>query len=168
MKNQARITKTITPSDVAKYFLYRAVQDGELVSPLKMQKLVYYAYSWTLVKNKKKLFNEKIEAWPSGPVIPSLYQELKNYGSAPIDEKYLGVKSEAGLGAVFSKFPTDIKDTLDVVYENYMTKTAFELVTLTHSEKPWVEARKGLSVTERSNKAISDDLIIKQYGQQTL
>lgn len=168
MKNQARITKTITPSDVAKYFLYRAVQDGELVSPLKMQKLVYYAYSWTLVKNKKKLFNEKIEAWPSGPVIPSLYQELKNYGSAPIDEKYLGVTSEAGLEAVFSKFPNDIKVTLDKVYESYMTKTAFELVALTHSEQPWTEARKGLSATEASNKSISDDLIIQQYGQQAL
>lgn len=166
MQKQVNITNTITPSDVAKYFLYRSVKDGDLVSPLKMQKLVYYAYVWTLVKNNRKLFGENIEAWPSGPVVPSLYQELKSYGSAPIDEKYLGVKNETELGAIFSKFPTDIKDTLDVVYENYMTKTAFELVTLTHSEKPWVETRKGLSATERSNRAISDDLIIRQYGQQ--
>ena len=59
MKYQAQTTNTIIPSDVAKYFLYRAIQDGELVSPLKMQKLLYYAYSWTLVKNKKKLFDLK-------------------------------------------------------------------------------------------------------------
>lgn len=166
MKNQARITKTITPSDVAKYLLYRSLEDGELVTPLKMQKLVYYAYVWTLVKNKKKLFEEKIEAWPSGPVVPSLYRELKDYGSSPIDEKYLGVKNEAELEPLFSKFPRDVKATLDEVYEDYMTKTAFELVSLTHSEKPWVEARKGLSSTESSSRPISDDLIVQQYGQQ--
>lgn len=166
MEYQTQSAKIITPSDVAKYFLYRAMQDGELVSPLKMQKLIYYAYSWTLVKNKKKLFGEKIEAWPSGPVVPSLYRELKGYGSAPIDENYLGVKNEAELGTLFSKFPKDVRTTLDKVYEDYMTKTAFELVTLTHSEKPWAETRKGLSAVESSNKPISDDLIIQQYGQQ--
>jgi len=167
MTLQIQKTIKLSPSDIAKYFLYRAVQDGELISPLKMQKLVYYAYSWTLVKNKKKLFDEKIEAWPVGPVIPSLYRELKNYGSAPIDQNYLGVKTKKELSAIFSKFPKDIKVTLDEVYNSYMTKTAFELVTLTHSEKPWAEARKGLSLTKSSNKAISDNLIIQEYGQKT-
>ncbi|KKQ36482.1 MAG: hypothetical protein US54_C0066G0006 [Candidatus Roizmanbacteria bacterium GW2011_GWA2_37_7] len=143
------------------------MQDGDLVSPLKMQKLVYYGYVWTLVKNKKRLFNEKIEAWPSGPVIPSLYRELKGYGSAPIDESFLSVKNEQELETLFSKFPKEFKTTLDEVYENYMTKTAFELVTLTHSEKPWLEARDGLPATQTSNNAISDDAIIKQYGGQT-
>lgn len=159
-------TANIDPSDVAKYFLYRSTQDGELVSPLKMQKLVYYAYVWTLIKNRRKLFNEKIEAWPSGPVVPSLYRKLKGYGSAPINEDYLGVKSEKELEAIFSKFSDDVKATLDKVYEDYMTKTAFELVTLTHSEKPWAETRKGLSATEPSNRPIPDDLILQQYGQQ--
>lgn len=157
----------INPSDIAKYFLYRSMQDGELVSPLKMQKLVYYAYSWTLVKNNKKLFEEKIEAWPSGPVVPSLYRELKNYGSAPIDENFFGVKSEKELEPIFSKFPKDVKATLDQVYDNYMTKTAFELVTLTHSEKPWREARDGLTSTAPSHNPISDTTILKEYGQKT-
>lgn len=167
MEDKIQNIGKIVPSDVAKYFLYRAMQDGELVSPLKMQKLVYYAYSWTLVNNGKRLFTEKIEAWPSGPVIPSLYRDLKGYGSAPINEDYLAVSSVAEFNKeISSKFPADVKTTLDKVYEEYMTKTAFELVTLTHSEKPWSEARKGLQVTESSNKSISDDLIIEQYGQE--
>lgn len=162
--NPQHISNKISPSDIAKYYLYRSMQDGELISPLKMQKLVYYAYSWTLVKNKKKLFDEKIEAWPSGPVVPSLYQNLKHYGSAPIDESFLNVKNENELNTLFSKIPKEVKTTLDEVYENYMTKTAFELVTLTHSEKPWLEARVGLSATQTSKNAISDDAIVKQYG----
>lgn len=158
-------TSTIIPSDVAKYFLYRATQDGELISPLKMQKLVYYGYAWTLVKNKEKLFKEQIEAWPNGPVIPSLYRELRGYESSPISAKYLGVTDEKGVEKLENKFPSDIRQTLDEVYEEYMTMTAFELVVLVHSEKPWMEARKGLAPSDRSNNPISDDSIIETYGQ---
>jgi uncharacterized phage-associated protein len=152
--------------DVAKYFLYRASQDGELITPLKMQKLVYYAYAWTLVKNNQQLFTEKIQAWPNGPVVPSLYQALKGYGAAPISSDFLGIKSETESNELFEKFSPEIKATLDDVYEKYMTKTAFELVVLTHSEKPWNEAREGLSPTEQSNKTISDSAIWQQYGSQ--
>ncbi|KKT42648.1 MAG: hypothetical protein UW64_C0016G0010 [Microgenomates group bacterium GW2011_GWC1_44_37] len=153
----------IIPSDIAKYFLYRSFQDGDLVTPLKMQKLVYYAYVWTLVKNRTKLFNEKIEAWQSGPVAPSLYRELRGYGSSPIGEAFLGSREE--LNKSLAKFSTEIKNTLDGVYEQYMTKTAFELVALTHSEKPWLEARDGLAPTQSGSVSISDKTIVQSYGQ---
>lgn len=159
------IAAKLTPSGIAKYFLYRASLDGDLVSPLKMQKLVYYAYAWALVKNKRKLFNENIEAWPNGPVLPSLYKELKKYGSAPIPEDFIDAGSEEELT---KQFPKDVLETLDKVYEKYMTLTAFELVVLTHSEKPWVEARKGLRSNETSHKPISDDHIKEQYSSATL
>lgn len=158
----------ITPEDVAKYFLYRAQQDGDLVSPLKMQKLVYYAYAWTLVRNNKQLFEEKIEAWANGPVVPSLYHQLKHYGSSPIRDDFLG-SSDKEVDEIFSaltqKFNKDVLETLGMVYEVYMTKTAFELVLSTHSELPWKEARKGLASTERGSEPITDKSIRLQYGK---
>lgn len=156
--------QNISPSDIAKYFLYRSTQDGDLVSPLKMQKLVYYAYAWTLVKNKKKLFDEQIQAWANGPVIPSLYRELKKYGSSPISEEYIGVSNEKEFNALLSKFPQDVMKTLNGVYEEYITKSAFELVVLTHSEKPWANARNGVATGEQSQAPISDKDIIQQYS----
>lgn len=156
----------IIASDIAKYFLYRSIQDGDLITPLKMQKLIYYAYVWTLVKSDKKLFDEKIQAWPNGPVVGSLYQELRNYGSAPIDAKYLGVEEEKELDKLFSKFSEDIKSTIDEVYEKYIPLSAFELVTLTHSEKPWLKAREGLGDTEPSNNTIDDEMILEEYGKK--
>ncbi len=150
----------LKPSDIAKYYLIRSTVDGELISPLKMQKLIYYAYVWNLVNNKKKLFDEKIEAWANGPVVPSLYQELKDFGSAPISELYLGDENSEGLK---QKFPSDILKTLDEVYEEYMKKTAFELVVMTHEEKPWLDAREGLEPTQNSNNEISDESIISYY-----
>ena len=64
------------------------------------------------------------------------------------------------------KIPDDVKETLDKVYKNYMTKTPFELVVLTHSELPWQEARKGLTSTEPCNSVISDKTIVAYYGQK--
>ncbi len=89
----ATTTSVATASDVARYFLGLATEDGDLITNLKMQKLVYYAYAWTLVKNDRKLFDEPIQAWANGPVVPSLYQELKCYRAGPIEEEFLAVES---------------------------------------------------------------------------
>ncbi len=156
----------LTAEDVAKFLLDRAFDDGELISPLKMQKLVYYAYAWFLVKTSTKLFEETIEAWANGPVVPTLYEQLKHYGSAPIDSVFLDWCSEEERNDFLKRFTTQQSTILNSVYEEYMTMTAFELVILTHTEKPWAEARKGLMTTESSNKPISDKLIIEQYGEE--
>lgn len=167
------VSSNISATDVAKYFLYRSFHDGDLISPLKMQKLVYYAYAWTLVINKKRLFNERIEAWANGPVVPSLYQQLRHYSASPIGADFLGSNIPEDLTAPedlsgFEKiFGIDVANTLDKVYNDYMTKTAFELVISTHSEKPWVSARAGLALTERSNRPILDNIIMEEYGQET-
>jgi uncharacterized phage-associated protein len=155
---------SLTASDIAKYYLIRSTDDGELISPLKMQKLIYYAYVWTLVKNRKRIFNERIEAWANGPVVRSLYQELRTYGSSPIPLEFLGSESPNELK---EKFPADVLSTLDEVYEQYMQRTAFELSVLTHNEQPWIQARGGLEPTQNSNNRISDDSIIEYYHAST-
>ncbi len=154
----------VTPNTIAKYFLVKSRDDGDLVSPLKIQKLVYYAYVWFLVNKNKKLFNEKIEAWPNGPVIPSLYKQLKRYGSSPINvEEFTKVKDENEYNNLTNLIPKNVRDLLDKVYSKYMTLTPFELVMLTHSEKPWKEARKGLLPTQKSNNEIQDKDILFQF-----
>jgi len=53
---------------------------GSTVSPKKLQKLVYYTDAWHLVHFKSELINENFEAWVHGPVVPELYQDLKQFG----------------------------------------------------------------------------------------
>ncbi len=154
--------ETIKPKDIAKYFLYRARLDGELVSPLKMQKLIYYAYAWTLVKNKKKLFKENIEAWPNGPVVRTLYVDLKKYGSSPIGSEFIEDEEEI---IKFKKSITkEVANTLDEVYEKYIVRSPFELVMMTHNERPWVNARKDLKPNEPSSNVISDKDIVSEFS----
>ena len=158
-------TEVASPTDVARYFLYRATQDGDLITNLKMQKLVYYAYAWTLVKNGQQLFDEPIQAWPNGPVVPSLYRQLKQYGYSPIDEEFIDAESEEEL---LARFPPDVLETLAAVYETYGPQSAFQLVVSTHHEKPWMEARKGLGPTDRSEQTLSDGHILDEFGARSM
>ena len=76
------MTKAI---DVAKYILCIANTNGDLITNLKLQKLLYYAQAWYMVNfDGKKLFDDDIEAWQFGPVIKSIYNLFKDFGRKPI------------------------------------------------------------------------------------
>ena len=54
---------------------------------MKLQKLAYFAHGWNLAIRNTPLINESVEAWKFGPVIPSLYHDVKGYGMEPITAK---------------------------------------------------------------------------------
>jgi uncharacterized phage-associated protein len=71
--------------DAAKYFLAQVSEDaGDLISNLKLQKLLYYAQGFHLALYDEPLFPEAIEAWTHGPVVPDLYRHYKKYGAGAI------------------------------------------------------------------------------------
>lgn len=74
-----------TPQDIANYFLDKAGEADMPMSAMKLQKLVYIAFGWYLALTGRRLFEEEIEAWQHGPVIPSLYHEFKCYRGNPIE-----------------------------------------------------------------------------------
>ena len=66
---------------IADFFLSKSA-----LTQKKIQKLVYYAYSWFIAINNENadnidniLFDEIPEAWLHGPVFPSLYSKIKSY-----------------------------------------------------------------------------------------
>jgi uncharacterized phage-associated protein len=52
------------------------------VTPMKLQKLVYYVKGFSLVLLGRPIFGEKLEAWRHGPVCPDLYHRLKSHGAS--------------------------------------------------------------------------------------
>lgn len=54
-------------------------------------------------------------------------------------------------------------ELLESIILLYGSKSQNELIFLTHSEKPWVEARDGLSPFDRSNKELSLDTMYEYY-----
>ena len=70
--------------DVANFFIDFFKDSEDPMTPLRVEKFVYEAQAWSLVKLGKPLFEEEIEAWKYGPVIPSVYNKLNHYGKDQI------------------------------------------------------------------------------------
>jgi len=150
---------------VANYFLDLGDQDGVPLSPMKLQKLLYYAHGWYLALMDKPLLDESVEAWPWGPVIPSIYHEFKRFGSDPIyDERCLNVVPGPGTKLTWTR-PALLADVersvLDKVWSVYKGFTAIQLSNMSHQPgSPW-QTTWDLNDGKRSVD-ISDD-VIKSY-----
>jgi len=154
------------PLDIVKYILFRYAYDGDLVTNLKMQKVLYFVYAWCFTLLKQECFEEKFQAWPNGPVLPSLYTKLKIFGGSPIDFNFSQITNEKNLADLKNTLGEKLVHLVDKVYEKYACKSAFEMVNITHSDPSWLNARKGLSATEPSNNEILEEDIISYYAKQ--
>lgn len=119
--------------DIANYFLTLVDDEvGDSLSNLKLQKLMYYAQGFHLALMGEPLFDEPIEAWEHGPVVPSLYHKFKQYGAGPIP------RPEDGIDA--SAYSDEVRELLDEVFQVYGQYSASKLRNMTHVEPPWIEA----------------------------
>ena len=122
----------LSAQNVADYFLARVDQEeGELISNLKLQKLLYYAQGFYLALNGEPLFGEAIEAWTHGPVVPEIYRQYKGHGAEAIPRPE---------GFDVAQYNEAIRDFLDEVYSVFGQFSAWKLREMTHDEPPWQEA----------------------------
>lgn len=136
--------------DIANYFLFKSQQEEqELLSNLKLQKLIYYSQGLHLALHGTALFNENIEAWNYGPVVPELYHLYKHYGKEGIipDDKF-----------VESSIDPKTREFLDEVYDVFGQYSAVRLMEISHNDKCWSEAGIGNII---SHEAMKTDL--KKY-----
>jgi len=118
--------------DIANYFLAQVNEDvGDLISNLKLQKLMYYAQGFHLALNDAPLFPEEIEAWIHGPVVPILYHACKKYGSGAIPSP---------VDTDFPIYPEETRELLDEIYSVFGQFSAWKLRNMTHEEPPWKDA----------------------------
>lgn len=119
----------LTCFDVADYFKTLVDEEsGDLMTNLKLQKLVYYAQGFYLALHEEPLFNEEIEAWTHGPVIPELYHYYKDHGAK-------GIPKPDNFD--ISIYPDHVKDLLNDIYDVYGKYSAWKLRDMTHEEEPW-------------------------------
>jgi len=133
-----------TANQVADYFLYFCRQHGDVLTNLKLQKLVYYAQAWHLALKDAALFPEPIEAWVHGPVIPTLYGRFKQFGWKAITDEPQS-----------PSFTNGTAKHLEEVFSVYGHFSAWDLERMTHQEEPWRNARKGLSPDDEGHQVIT-------------
>lgn len=80
--------------DIAKYTISKCTIDGNPISNLPLQKILYFLQA-DYLRNNEILFNDDIEAWQFGPVVPDVYYEFCGYGASDIvDEYYINLDPE--------------------------------------------------------------------------
>ncbi len=119
---------------VADYFVYLASQKmvdegvAEGVTPLKLQKFLYFGQSASLALYDKKLFKEDIEAWKYGPVVPTIYHKFKVKPNHPIQNVSGAYKKITDKGT---------QEFIKGIWELFDKYSAGELVEITHNHAPW-------------------------------
>ena len=145
MKYEAK-SSDASSLDVAEFIL----QQKGPVSPLKLQKLVYYAQAWSLALDGEPIFEESIEAWKNGPVVRNLLENTRNQYS--VNSINSGNPSQ---------IDDDLRDTITAVIVYYGEKSGEMLQNLTHHEDPWIDTRhkaqanKKSSIDEKDKEVIS-------------
>ena len=156
---------------IANQFLELAKRDGISLSPMKIQKLVYFAHGWHLAITGRPLIKERIEAWKFGPVIDPLYQAFKQYGSDDITKPVTVTKIENGEFVVYAPslnaYPESdelrmAKQVIERVWDVYKNFSAVRLSNATHTQgTPWAQIYR-----EGSFGDTIPDEIIRTYFQK--
>ena len=130
--------------DVARYLITLEAGEAQIddqdlkgfcVSHLKIQKMLYFCQGYYLGLYNKPLFDEKIEAWQHGPIIPSVYNFMNESEISSLG------KSE--------------KEMIDSVFQIKGQYSAWKLRDETHSQSPWIDAYNIAPNTEITQKTLS-------------
>lgn len=156
---------TVDIKDFARFLGLSMLSKGILVSPLKLQKLLYYQQAWHMVffGRENQLFDSAPQAWVNGPVYPDVYFQYKDCVPGMCERLHESDFSSsedsilADIADLAGKLGLDEKEIklFDSVVDLYGTKTQNQLIFMTHSELPWSEKREGLQPYEKSVNPIS-------------
>lgn len=126
-----------SPLCIANYFIYKSIDEGLKITPMKVLKLVYIAHGWHLGIRKEPLITEQTEAWKYGPVVESVYRAFKKYGKNDIDSmQFLSNQDKSEFNDLLSN--DNDRALLDRVWDVYKDYSGTELSSLTHlPNTPW-------------------------------
>jgi len=150
---------------VANHVLWRANKDKVDISPMKLQKILYFLHGNYLAITGEPLINEGFRRWDYGPVLPSVYQELRNYGGLPIDDYIKQYDKERGefrpLFVNTNALPR-FNDILEQVWGTYSGVSALKLSDLTHEPgSPWARTLPNGLITDNM---ISEYFVRKAFN----
>lgn len=144
--------KPYTPGAVVNFFLDKSEKDKSPITPMKMQKLIYFAHGWNHAFYDSGLIDESIQAWEFGPVCTSVYHEYKDYGKSPIPShrKMSELRlNESGTDYELKEHHISSSDKqtrllLESIWKLYSPYNGIKLSEWTHfddPENPWLIAR---------------------------
>ncbi|GAA5003147.1 Panacea domain-containing protein [Acinetobacter puyangensis] len=145
------------------------------LTPIKLQKILYYVYVNCLTKHNYKLFDDSIEKWKFGPVVNRVYHSFKTYGTSHIDATVDNYKftDRADGGFSFEIIPFNkriienslVADEIKATINQYIDMAPFDLVEKTHKEIPWKKFESDI-LSGIKGLVYSDEELINYFGNK--
>ena len=132
--------------DVCRHIINYSNEKKYGISNLKLQKVLYIvqAYFVSSTEFNEPCFEQAIEAWAFGPVVPVAYREYRSYGALDIPSVRYYYDWADGEVIKFD-YKDDViadehKEVIDSIVDRLSSFSASSLVTMTHNQKPWKDA----------------------------
>lgn len=122
------------------------------VTPLALQKILYFIQGIYMVMFGEPLYKEDCMAWVHGPVYENVYNLFRNFKYNPIEDDRFAIFKDR-----FEELNENEKKVIDLVVNTFGKYSGKVLEKITHEESPWKNARVGYEASEPSREIISKD-----------
>lgn len=130
----------------------------EEVTPLMLQKLLYFIQGIYSALYGRPIFEEDCRAWVHGPVYPEVYELFRDFKYNPIDDARFAL-----FEGTADALTEEEKNVIDLVVSTFGMYGGKVLERITHNEDPWKEARKGYGDSIPSSELLPKERIMKYY-----
>lgn len=130
----------------------------EEVTPLMLQKLLYFIQGVSYARNGRAMFSENCQAWVHGPVYPEVYNMFRDFKYNPIEDARFAI-----FDGTEDELTEDERRIIDLVVNTFGEYGGMVLERITHAEMPWKAARRGYGDNIPSNEPIPMENIKAYY-----
>ena len=120
------------PTLIANNILNRAFAEKCRISPMKLQKILYFVAAEYQKETKRSLFSEWFETWQYGPVLRSVYNEFRPFGRDYITR--FAKDAENNSRMINESADPALQRALESVWATTKERSAIELSRITHFE----------------------------------
>lgn len=142
----------------------------EEITPLALQKILYFIQGIHMTLYGKPMYTEDCEAWVHGPVYPKVYNLFRDFKYNPIEDTRFAIFYGRS-----KELNSDEKKVIDLVVKTFGKYSGKTLEIITHKEKPWIDAREGYGKVDIAEVVIPQEEmkayfteVTKQYKLDTV
>lgn len=152
---------------IANYVILYSHSKNIEMNNLKLQKILYFLQGLYLVNYSDKLFNDNIEKWQYGPVVPEVYHAYKDYRSNNIklvEPEISSKKLNQGIQFKVKNFEQEMiarhdREFIKIIVDTLGNYSAFHLVDVTHGHSAWKTDRNRIIHGVRNITYTLDELL---------
>lgn len=130
----------------------------EEITPLMLQRMLYFAQGINLALYGEPIFPEDCRAWVNSPVYPEVYNMFRDFKFNPQDDARFAILEGAEEGLTDKE-----KSVTELVVKTFGVYGNKSLEKISCNEDPWIEARKGYGDSNSTGDILSKERILKYY-----